>query len=110
MYDVLLVQSAVDRNQLNPRGFRLAMSAGKSRHYRVDEVLGRHFAQPARVAGLGPTLIKKVITGVREKAERAPDAARSVMPGDFADEIHNSIRAAIAARLGRLDTAFAELG
>lgn len=110
MYDVLSVQSAVDRNQLNARSFRLAMSAGKSRHYRVDEVSGRHFVQTARVAGLGPTLIKQVITGVREKAERAPDAARSAMPGDFADEIHDSIRTAIAARLDRLDTAFAELG
>ena len=110
MYDVLSVESAVDRNQLNARSFRLAMSAGKSRHYRVDEVLGRHFVQTARIAGLGPTLIRKVITGVREKAESAPDAARSMMPGDFADEIHDSIRNAIAARLDRLDTAFAELG
>jgi len=110
MYDVLSVQSVVDRNQLNARSFRLAMSAGKSRHYRVDEVSGRHFVQTAKIAGLGPTLIKQVIAGVREKAERAPDAARSAMPGDFADEIHDSIRTAIAARLDRLDTAFAELG
>jgi serine/threonine-protein kinase HipA len=110
MYDVLSVQPAVDRGQLNLRNFRLAMSAGTNRHYRVGEVLGRHFVQTAKAAGLGPTLIEKVITGIREKAERAPDVALSAMPDDFAEEIHSSIRGAIASRLDRLDTAFAELG
>jgi serine/threonine-protein kinase HipA len=110
MYDVLSVQTAVDRGQLNLRSFRLAMSAGTNRHYRVGEVLGRHFVQTAKAAGLGPTLIEKVITGIREKAEHAPDVALSAMPSDFTEEIHNSIRGAIAFRLDHLDTAFAELG
>jgi len=109
MYDVLSVQGAVDRNQLNQRNFRLAMSAGKSRHYRVGEVLGRHFVETAKMAGLGPTLIEKVMTGIREKAESAPDIVRSAMPDDFANEIHDDVRNAIIARLDRLDTALAEL-
>lgn len=40
----------------------------------------------------------------------ATDAARSAMPDDFAGDSHDSIRNAIAVRLPRLDTAFAEFG
>lgn len=109
MYDVLSAQGAFDRNQLNQRNFRVAMSAGKNRHYRISEILGRHFAQTAKAAGLGPTFIGKVMTGIRERAESAPVSARSAMPDDFADEIHDNVRNAITARLDRLDTAFAEL-
>ena len=108
-YDVLSVQQAVDRGQLGQRNFRLAMSAGRNRHYRIEEVLGRHFVQTAKAAGLGPTIVRKVVTDIREKAELAPENARSKMPDDFADSVHESVRDAIANRLALLDTALREL-
>ena len=109
-YDVLSVQTAVDRGQLNRKSFRLAMAAGSSRHYRIDEVLGRHFVQTAKAAGLGPTVVQQVLVDIKEKAMTATDVARSAMPDDFAGDIRDSVRNAIAERLPRLDTAFAELG
>ena len=108
-YDVLSVQQAVDRGQLGQRNFRLAMSAGRNRHYRIEEVLGRHFVQTAKAAGLGPTIVRKVVTDIREKAELAAENARSKMPDDFAVSVHESIRDAIADRLALLDTALKEL-
>lgn len=109
-YDVLSVQTAVDRGQLNRKSFRLAMAAGSSSHYRIDEVLGRHFVQTAKAAGLGPTVVEQVLIAIKERAISATDVARSAMPADFASDVHDSIRNAIVARLPRLDTAFAELG
>lgn len=109
-YDVLSVQTAVDRGHLNRRSFRLAMAAGTNRHYRIDEVLGRHFVQTAKAAGLGPTVVEQVLVAIKDKATTATDIARSAMPDDFANDIHDSIRNAITARLPTLDTAFAELG
>ena len=109
-YDVLSVQPAVDRGQLDRKSFRLAMAAGSKRHYRIDEVLGRHFVQTAKATGLGPTGVEQVLVDIKEKATTATDIARSVMPDDFANDIHESIGKAITARLPRLDTAFAELG
>ena len=109
-YDVLSVQGAADRGQVGEKSFRLAMSSGTRRHYRIEEVLGRHFVQTGKAAGIGPTIIDKVITGVREKAATAADIARAAMPDDFADDVHASTRRAIAGRLARLDTALAELG
>lgn len=108
-YDVLSVQGAVDRGQLNNKSFRLAMSAGRNRHYRIDEVFGRHFVQTAKTAGLGPTVVEQALVDIRDKAVNATDIARAAMPDDFAGDIHDSIRNAIAARLPRLETAFAEL-
>lgn len=109
-YDVLSVQGAVDRKQLNAKSFRLAMAAGRGRHYRIDEVVGRHFVQTARAAGLGPTIIEQVLVDVRDNAAAAPEIARAAMPDDFAGDIHDSIGNAIAKRLPLLETAFAELG
>jgi serine/threonine-protein kinase HipA len=102
-YDVLSVQGAVDKGELNPKSFRLAMSAGRKRHYRISEVVGRHFAQTAKAAGLGPTIFERVLTTIREKAIAAPDIARAAMPGDFAGDIHDSVRNAIAVRSRRLE-------
>jgi serine/threonine-protein kinase HipA len=85
------------------------MAAGSNHHYRIDEVLGRHFVQTAKAAGLGPTVVEQVLVDIKEKAMIATDAAWSAMPDDFASEIHDSVRNAIAARLPRLDTASAEL-
>jgi serine/threonine-protein kinase HipA len=108
-YDVLSVQSAVDRGQLNHRNFRMAMSAGRKRHYRMDEIVGRHFVETAKAGGLGPTIINWVVSDVLEKAEAATAQARAAMPDDFASDVHDSITAAMPARLRLLGTAFGEL-
>jgi len=109
-YDVLSAQGAADKGQLAGKSFRLAMAAGTSRHYRVDEIVGRHFVQTARGAGLGRTLIHQVLTEVQDKAPHAVAAARAAMPADFAADIHDSVSAAMAKRLLMLESGFAELG
>ncbi|RYD90931.1 MAG: type II toxin-antitoxin system HipA family toxin, partial [Sphingomonadales bacterium] len=108
-YDVLTVQTAVDHAQLAQKSFRLAMAAGNNRHYRIEEVLGRHFVQTARKTRMGPTPVAQVFADIREKAAGAADMARETMPADFADEVHASVKAAIERRLGQLDTALVEL-
>lgn len=108
-YDVLSVQGAVDRGQLNHRSFRIAMSAGRKRHYRMDEVVGRHFVQTAKAAGLGPTIIKQVVSDIMEKANLALEQTRTAMPDDFASDVHDAVAAALPARLRLLGTALAEV-
>ena len=108
-YDVLSAQPAFDKRQIPNNKYKLAMSVGKSRHYRILEVVGRHFVQTGKAAGLGPTPMTKAITDILERAEDAPDKALSLMPGDFAKEVHDSIVANLPARLRLLETAFDEL-
>ncbi|MFM6830081.1 MAG: type II toxin-antitoxin system HipA family toxin [Novosphingobium sp.] len=108
-YDVLSAQPAFDKRQIPNNKYKLAMSVGKSRHYRILEVVGRHFVQSGKTAGLGPTLMNKAITDILERAKDAPNKALSLMPGDFAQEVHDSIAASMPARLRLLETALEEL-
>lgn len=108
-YDVLSAQSAADRGQIAPNRFRLAMSAGTSRHYRLSEVMGRHFVQTGKAAGLAATAMRRAITELLDRAASAAIAARSAMPADFAGEVHESIVAAINRRLPHLASALDDL-
>ncbi|MBY8825097.1 type II toxin-antitoxin system HipA family toxin [Sphingomonas colocasiae] len=108
-YDVLSAQPAFDKGEIAPNRFRLAMSAGKNRHYRVSDVMGRHFVQTGKAAGLGANAMRAAITDLLDRAPDAPGQARAAMPDDFADAVHQSIAAAIANRLPHLAGALEEL-
>ena len=107
-YDVLSAQPAVDSDQIAQNRFRLAMSAGTNRHYRLNEVTGRHFVQSGKSAGLGKGLMRAAINELMDRARDAPTVAREAMPVDFADPVHDSIAAALATRLPRLSSALEE--
>ena len=85
------------------------MSAGTNRHYRVLEVAGRHFVQSGKEAGLGQTLMRRVIEEILSEADAAPDEALSQMPPDFAGEVYTSIAASMKQRLRLLKPALDEL-
>lgn len=108
-YDVLTAQPAFDAKQIPRKDFRLAMSAGASPHYRIDDVLGRHFIQSGKAAGLGTTAMRKVVDEIRVAAETAPDKALADMPDDFHPEAHDAIKASLPRRLKFLETAYEEL-
>lgn len=108
-YDVLSAQPAADRGQIAPPKFRLAMPAGTSRHYRLSEVMGRHFVQTGKAAGLGADLMRRAISELLDLETNAVSQARAAMPADFADEVHDSIAAAIDRRLPHLASALEEL-
>ena len=107
-YDVLSAQPAADRGQMAPPKFRLAMSAGTNRHYRLSEVMGRHFAQTGKAAGLGADLMRGAILELLDQASNAVSQTRDAMPPDFAEEVHASIAAAIDRRLPHLARAVEE--
>lgn len=109
-YDVLSAQPAFDKGQIQQSKFRLAMSAGKNRHYRIGEVMGRHFVQSGKAAGLGSVALRHVIESILDKAKDASAKARAGMPDDFADGIHENIVAAIDKRLPHLASALEDIG
>lgn len=108
-YDVLSAQPAFDKGQIQQNKFRLAMSAGKNRHYRISEIMGRHFVQSGKAAGLGSTALRQIIESILDKAQDASARARADMPDDFAEGIHESVAAAIDSRLQHLASAREEL-
>jgi serine/threonine-protein kinase HipA len=108
-YDVLSAQPAFDQRQIPNNKYKLAMSAGKNRHYRVLEMMGRHFVQTGKEAGLGMTIMRNAIAELLDLASSAPDKTRAKMPNDFAHPIHESIAGALTKRLPHLVSALDEL-
>lgn len=108
-YDVLTAQPAFDKRQIPNNKYKLAMSAGKSRHYRILEIMGRHFVQSGKAAGLGLTLMRNAIESILDNADSAGNRARAKMPDDFVHDIHESIADAITKRLRHLASALDDL-
>lgn len=108
-YDVLSAQPAVDKGQIAPNKFRLAMSAGINRHYRMSEIMGRHFVQTGKAAGLGARIMRDAITELLDRAPEAIARTRAEMPAGFAIAIHEGIAAAIDKRLPHLASALEDL-
>jgi serine/threonine-protein kinase HipA len=104
-YDVLSAQPAFDAKRIPHRNYKLAMAIGATPHYEILDIHGRHFVETAKAAGLGPAVIRRVLDEVRHDAAAATQAALARMPADFPDHVHDSVAAAVDARLHRLDTA-----
>lgn len=108
-YDVLSAQPAFDKKQIPNNRYKLAMSAGRSRKYRILEISGRHFVETAKEAGLGPTPVRRAIGEILDAASTALGQARAQMPDDFAENVHDSVSSAVGDRIALLRLALGEL-
>ena len=105
-YDVLSAQPAFDARRIPHNKYKLAMSVGANRHYKILDVHGRHFVETAKEAGLGQAIIRQVLDEIRRDALPAAELALNRMPADFHTDIHSSVVNAMTGRLRQLETAF----
>ncbi|MFC4353442.1 type II toxin-antitoxin system HipA family toxin, partial [Fodinicurvata halophila] len=102
LYDILTAQPAVSARQIARKQMKMAMSVGDKRHYRFDEIHGRHFVQTAMRAGLSR---KRSIAILDEMAERAPqalDVAMAALPKDFPPEVPEAVHQEVMERVSGL--------
>ena len=99
VYDVLTAQPSLAARQIERKQMKLAMSAGDNRHYRMDEIRGRHFIQTAARAGLPGALASEVLLEVAQAAEQAMNTVEKQLPRDFPEDIHHSVKVGLTARL-----------
>lgn len=102
LYDILTAQPSLDAKQINRNQMRLAMSVGSNRHYRLHEILGRHFVQTGAAAKLPETLVKDTMQQVLDGADTALRRVEELLPKDFPMEIHKSVHSAVNERIKRL--------
>lgn len=102
LYDILSAQPSVDAKQIRLNDYKLAMSAGDSRHYVMGQIQPRHFQQDADAAGLPKGELHRVFAELTAAAPAAIDAARASMPVDFPTALADSIIAGVTARLRAL--------
>ena len=104
-YDVLTAQPGLDAHQIQRKSFKLAMSVGTNRKYRIADIHRRHFVEIAKEAGLGPTPVMKAISDIQDGADRAFATMERTLPKGFPQAIHDSVKAAVRDRLHSLTTA-----
>ncbi|PKR55781.1 type II toxin-antitoxin system HipA family toxin [Thalassospira marina] len=91
LYDILSAQQAVDEGQIRHHQFRLAMSVGANNHYRIDEIVPRHFLQSAKAAGLGVALVSDLLTRIFDDMPAAIDKTIAVLPDDFPSDLCDAL-------------------
>ena len=105
---MLSAQPVFDLGQLPLKHSKLAMPAGTSRHYRLDQIVGRHFVQTGKVAGLGSTVIRQAIEEILERAPQAPGVALAALPAGFAVTRNESVSEAVKDRTASQEAGQAE--
>jgi len=96
---VLTAQPSLDNRQIERKQMKLAMSVGDSRHYRMDEIKGRHFIQTAERAGLPGWLASDVLAEVAKSVDMAMNTLEKQLPSGFPEEIHVAVKKALRTRL-----------
>jgi len=102
LYDILTAQPSLDRRRIEPKQLKLAMSLGSNRHYRIKEIVRRHFVQTGKEAGLPGKLIHHALDEVTDTAEHALADVTDKLPDNFPASIHESIHKAVRSRLRAL--------
>ena len=101
-YDVLTAQPHVDASQIRHKDFTLAMSVGKSRHYKIDGISGRHFLETAKEADLSPSAARAVIEQIADDFESPLQRLQDNLMRDFPMHIHNSVSQGLRGRINKL--------
>jgi serine/threonine-protein kinase HipA len=97
IYDVLTGQPSADAGEIRRNRFKVAMSVGG--HYRMDEIVGRHFVEAAKRARIPRQLAAEVMEEVADTAPQALEAVLGLMPADFPAALHSSVKGAVEGRL-----------
>nr|WP_255697596.1 HipA domain-containing protein [Sinirhodobacter sp. WL0062] len=85
LYDVLSAHKAVDEGQVRQNRMRLAMAVDG--HFRINEVVPRHFLQAAKAAGFGVDLAKSVLEEVRQLLGNGLSNTLAGLPDTFPSEL-----------------------
>ncbi|MTH80019.1 type II toxin-antitoxin system HipA family toxin [Paracoccus aestuariivivens] len=102
LYDILTAQVALDARQIERKQMKMAMSVGDSRHYRFDQIHGRHFMQTAMRAGFSKKRATAIIEEIAARAPAALDTAAKALPKTFPQAIVETVGKAVMERLGCL--------
>ena len=103
LYDVLSAQPSLEARQIERKQMKLAMFVGENRHYRLDEIYGRHFVQTIKAARLPESLAMDALKDVANVAKKALATVGKKLAAEFPNEIHAAISRGVNERLNRID-------
>jgi serine/threonine-protein kinase HipA len=102
LYDIISTQPSLDAGHIKRNQMKLAMAIGINRHYAIDTITGRHFAQTGKSSGLPAKMVANTIAELHDTIAKSIEKARAALPEDFPDMIADSIDNAAKARVRSL--------
>lgn len=105
LYDILTAQPALNARQIERKQMKMAMSVGKNRHYRFDQIHGRHFVQTAMRSGMSKKRAMAIIEEITVCAPKALESANANLPKDFTTSVVDAVSECVTDRLTGLDLA-----
>lgn len=99
VYDVMAAQSNYTYGRLRRHQMKLAMAIGANRHYKINEILPRHFLQSAGIAGVPADQVMMLLRDIEQSMPEALERSVEAMPEDFPEVIAESVRKAVAGKL-----------
>jgi serine/threonine-protein kinase HipA len=105
LYDILTAQPALNARQIERKQMKMAMSVGKNRHYRFDQIHGRHFVQTAIRSGMSKKRAMAIIEEIAVCAPKALESANANLPKDFTTSVVDAVSKSVTDRLPGLDLA-----
>ena len=103
LYDVMSTQPLLDAGQLRRNQMRLAMAVGDNRHYRIHNILPRHFLQSAVKAGMPKHALLEIMEQLCIQMPLAIDTVSDALPPDFPEQLRDAITEGILSRLRLLE-------
>lgn len=102
LYDILSAQPVVDKGGFQYQKIKMAMAYGDSRHYKLVEILRRHFEQTARLCRYDLAEMNQIIDEVIAHTPTVIDRVQNSLPVDFPKAVSNSIFSGMQKRLSRI--------
>jgi len=102
IYDVLTAQPSAEARRIERKQMKLAMSVGDGRHYKIDEIEGRHFIQTVKRARLPESLAHGALQEIGLAADSAIKTTEKQLPDGFPKEIHQSVTDGVSSRLRKI--------
>lgn len=102
LYDVMSTQPLLDAGQLQRSDMKLAMSVGKNRHYRLHEIMPRHYTESAPQSGMPAKVVQEILNELADTLPDAIDKTCGALSDDFPGALRESITGAALKRLERI--------
>ncbi len=99
LYDVLSAQPSVDSGQIRRNKMKLAMSVGEKNRFVIDRITPRHFIQTAALAGIGESVVGRIMEEIRDTGAKVIEETKAELPKLFPAEIADSITNGFISRL-----------
>tara|TARA_Y100001933_G_scaffold71312_2_gene72820 strand:- start:1438 stop:1875 length:438 start_codon:yes stop_codon:yes gene_type:complete len=92
-------QPALNARQIERKPMKMAMSVGNSRHYRFDQIHGRHFVQTAMRAGLSKKRATSIVEEIALLAPKALETSANALPKGFPMAVVDTVSEAVTDRV-----------